>query len=327
MRPGIISGLVISIFRVCNWKIWFPENKSDCDALQLLRFILIEIGKLPKDELVAILRGPPDETKEDEKKTPYQKDTQEAMQLLRTISENIAKMPAQIFSLFKDPVKEKTTALNDGKCKYSSRVLFLASEMGNTAFIAEVIRQYPHLVWEVNDDNQSIFHVAVSYGHVGVYKLLKELGSSSKDLILALEDKDGNNMLHLVGEKAKGDRVNNIRGVGMQLNPEIFWFKEIENITPPRLRQKKNAAGLTPQKVFIKNHKDLFSKGEDWMKEIATQLMVVAALVATASYTLAFDLPASTTSILMVLSILGSNYDDLNGRYRLSLAFLLSPHL
>ena len=31
---------------------------------------------------------------------------------------------------------------------------------------------------------------------------------------IAIEDKDGNNMLHLVGDKAKGDTVNNIRGVG-----------------------------------------------------------------------------------------------------------------
>ena len=86
-------------------------------------------------------------------------------------------------------LKKRPAALNDGECKYSSRVLFLAVEMGT--LIGEVIRQYPHLVWEANDDNQSIFHVAVSYGHVGVYKLLNELGSSNKHLKIALEDKDG----------------------------------------------------------------------------------------------------------------------------------------
>ncbi|PWA46597.1 hypothetical protein CTI12_AA504940 [Artemisia annua] len=230
LNPGIISWLLNSFFRICPWKIQFPDKESDGDALQLLRFILKEIGKLPKDELVAILKGPPDETKEDEKKTPYEKETQEALHLLRTISENIAKMPARIYSLFENSANNKTPALNEGNRKYSSRVLFIAAEMGNTTFIVEVIRQYPHLVWELNDNSQTIFHVAVSYGHVGVYKLLNEMGSSSKKIILAMEDKDGNNMLHLVGEKAKGDRVNNVRGVGMQLNPDISWFKAIKKI-------------------------------------------------------------------------------------------------
>ncbi|PWA42328.1 ankyrin repeat-containing domain, PGG domain protein [Artemisia annua] len=260
---------------------------------------------------------------------------QETVHLLRTISENTAKMPAQIFSLFKNSANNnKTTALNDGNRKYSSRVLFLAAEMGNATFIHEVIRQYPHLVWELNDSSQSIFHVAVSYGHGSVYKLLNELGSSSKKIIIAMEDKDGNNMLHLVGEKVKGDRVNNVRGVGMQINPEISWFKEIETIIPPRLQGKKNAAGLTPHQVFIKNHRDLFSKGEDWMKEIATQLMVVAALVSTTSYQVAFQPPGgynqetadpiylkiflfrlfiifdSLSFTFSTTSILGSNYDE-----------------
>ncbi|PWA42329.1 hypothetical protein CTI12_AA545780 [Artemisia annua] len=226
LSPGIISGLLNSLFRVSHWKIRFPDKESDSDALQLLRFILKEIGKLPEDEVVAILKGPPDETKEDEKKTLYENEMQETVHLLRTISEFTAKMPAQIFSLFKNSANNnKTTALNDGNRKYSSRVLFLAAEMGNATFIHGVIRQYPHLVWELNDSSQSIFHVAVSYGHGGVYKLLNELGSSSKKIIIVMEDKDGNNMLHLVGEKVKGDRVNNVRGVGMQINPEISWFK------------------------------------------------------------------------------------------------------
>ncbi|PWA56745.1 ankyrin repeat-containing domain, PGG domain protein [Artemisia annua] len=342
IRPGIIQELLNSLFRVCRLKIRFPDKESESDALKLLRFILEKIGNLPKGERDAIIRGPPDETMEDEKKTHYEKETQEAIHLLRTISENIAKMPAQIFSLFKKPGNETTTGMNNGNQKYSSRVLFLAAETGNTAFVVEVLQKFPDLVEEVNDNGQSIFHVAVSHGHVGIYKLLNDMGSSSRDTLLSIEDKNGNNMLHLVGQRAKGNKVQNVRGVGLRLNPKISWFKEIETIIPPCLREKKNAAGLTPHYVFIKNHKDLFSKGEDWMKEIATQLMVVAALVATTSYTVAFEIPggyygygdgeephlihfylfwwflifdalsfiASTTSILMVLSILGSNYDE-----------------
>ncbi|PWA35929.1 Ankyrin repeat-containing protein [Artemisia annua] len=163
--------LVLSpVFRICPWKIQFPHKESDSDALQLLRFILKDIGKLPKNELVAILKGPPDETKEDEKKTPYEKETQEALHLLRTISENIAKMPAQIYSLFQNSANNKTPPLNEGNRKYSSRVLFIAAEIVNckhsfsntlhtmkhflkSKYGGKQPDDNPHLVWELNDNS------------------------------------------------------------------------------------------------------------------------------------------------------------------------------
>nr|XP_043617824.1 uncharacterized protein LOC122589584 [Erigeron canadensis] len=337
-RPGIIKRFISSFLAICHWKNIFPDE--DSQAMQLLKTILNKMEKLSKDDFDAIIKGPPDdETNQDERSIVYLQDTQEALHLLRAISENIVKMPAKFFSLFRtQPADEKPTPLKDIKPKYSSRVLFLAAEVGNTAFVVEVIRKYPHLVLQVNDDNQSIFHVAVSYGREGVYKLLKEIGPS-KDIVIALEDKNGNNMLHIVGEKAKNNQVQNIRGVGLRLNPEIFWFKEIEKMIPLHLQNKKNAEGLTPHRVFIKIHKDQFSKCEEWMKDIASQLMVVAALVATTSYQVVFNPPGgyddtgvpkfitlipfnaflisncvslvfSTTSILMVLSILASNYEE-----------------
>ncbi|GJZ20241.1 ankyrin repeat-containing domain, PGG domain protein [Tanacetum coccineum] len=48
---------------------------------------------------------------------------------------------------------------------FSSRVMFIAAETGNTNFLLELIRQSSDLIWKVNDDNQTIFHVAVKYHH------------------------------------------------------------------------------------------------------------------------------------------------------------------
>ncbi|KAJ9557461.1 hypothetical protein OSB04_012075 [Centaurea solstitialis] len=321
---------------MCRLKI-IPE--MDSYALQLLRVIWTAIVKLPKSQIDVIIRGPPDPVKDDEKQTRSEKDKQEALVLLRTISDNISKMPAKIFNLFRGPADDKATIWKDVKPKYSCRVLFLAAEMGNTAFVVEVIRQYPHLVREVNDYNQTIFHVAVSHRHEGIYNLLYEIGSL-RNLIITLEDINGNNMLHLAGESAKINRLQKIPGVGLQLHLETLWFKEVEAILPPPFREMKNLAGLTPHEVFTKNHKDLFSKGEEWMKETAAQLMVVASLIATISFAAAFTFPggydqvtgmpiflkkslskifiifdglsfiSATSSILLVLSILGSDYTE-----------------
>lgn len=210
------------VFAVCHLKVGIPDMESH--ALQLLRIIWAEIVKLPKAQIDDIIRGPPDETNGDVKKTRSEKEKQETLLLLRTISDNITNMPAKIFNLFKGPPDEFTATSKDAKKRYSSRVLFLAAEMGNTAFVVEVIQQYPHLVREVNDNNQSIFHVAVSYRHAGIYNLLYDIGSL-RNFIITLEDKNGNNILHLAGESAKINRLQHIPGVGLQLHLETLWFK------------------------------------------------------------------------------------------------------
>ncbi|KAM0053013.1 putative transcription factor interactor and regulator CCHC(Zn) family [Helianthus debilis subsp. tardiflorus] len=74
--------------------------------------------------------------------------------------------------------------------------------MGNTKFVVELIRWCLDLIWKVNDNNQSIFHIAVSHRHESIYNLLHEIGSM-KDLITPLKDPEGNNMLHLVGKNAE----------------------------------------------------------------------------------------------------------------------------
>ncbi|KVH87906.1 Ankyrin repeat-containing domain-containing protein [Cynara cardunculus var. scolymus] len=237
------------------------------------------------------------------------------------------KLPkAERDDIIRGPPDEK-----DAKQKYSSRLLFLAAENGNIEFVVEVIRQYPYLALEVDDNNHSIFHVAVLHHHLRIFKLLHKM-KHIKDSVITLEDKNGNNMLHLIGE--------NVEGMGPLLNEELLWFQEVATIVPQGLRDKRNFTGLTPAQVFFNRHTDLFFKLEAWIKEAATQLMVVAALVATMSFAAAFTFPggykqdtgipiflgenlsqifiifdilsfiSSTTSILLVLFILGSNYQS-----------------
>ncbi|GJX03454.1 ankyrin repeat-containing domain, PGG domain protein [Tanacetum coccineum] len=308
-QPNIIWRIKCSF---CHLKFGIPDMESD--ALQLLRIIWAEIVKLPRAQIDDIIKGPPDETKGDEKQTRSEKDQQETLLLLRTISDNIAKMPARIFNLFKGPSVENAATWKDAKKRYSSRVLFLAAEMGNTAFVVEVIRQYPHLVREVNDHNQSIFHVAVSHRHEGIFNLLYDIGSL-RNLIITLEDTNGNNMLHLAGESAKINRLQNIPGVGLQLHLETLWFKQVEAILPPPFREKKNAAGLTPHEVFTKNHKILFSKGEEWMKETAAQLMVVASLIATITFAAAFTFPGGYDQVTVYVTTQSKDDLDIQATY------------
>ncbi|KAM0003925.1 putative ankyrin repeat-containing domain, PGG domain, ankyrin repeat-containing domain superfamily [Helianthus debilis subsp. tardiflorus] len=159
---------------------------------------------------------------------------------------------------------------------HSSRVLFIAAEMGNTKFLVELIRRYPDLMWKVNDYNQTIFHIAVKDRHEGIYNLLYEIGSM-KDLITPLRDADENNMLHLAGKSATKERLADVSGAALQMQRELLWFK--------------NKDGLTPRELFTEGHKELIVEGEKWMKGTASQCMVVAALIATIVFAAAFTIP------------------------------------
>ncbi|KAJ0510195.1 putative PGG domain, ankyrin repeat-containing domain superfamily [Helianthus annuus] len=193
-----------------------------------------------------------------------------------------------IFTIITTPAKKQT---------HSSRILFLAAETGNTKFVVELIRRYPDLIWKVNDDKLSIFHIAVKHRHEGIYNLLYEIGSM-KDLITPLKDEKQNNMLHFVGKQAKRKRLEDVSGVALQMQRELLWFKEVEGMIPSSYKERKNEDGLTPEELFTKEHKQLVTEGEKWMKDTASQCMVVAALIATIVFAAAFTVPVDTTKTM-----------------------------
>ncbi|KAJ9559405.1 hypothetical protein OSB04_014019 [Centaurea solstitialis] len=219
---------------------------------------------------------------------------------------------------------------------YPLAVLFVAVELGNIKFLVELTRGYPELLWKQNNNEQTIFHIAVSHRHESIYNLLYEMGSMYDIGTNRGQDIQGNNMLHLVGMKPKTPHED-VSGVVFQMQREMLWFKEVESKVPTHCKEINND-GRTPLQLFTENHRDMVSEGEKWMKETANQCMVVAALVTTVVFSVAFTIPGgynqndglpifqkdgpfimfvildaislilSSSSILMFLSILTSRY-------------------
>ncbi|PWA92138.1 ankyrin repeat-containing domain, PGG domain protein [Artemisia annua] len=199
----------------------------------------------------------------------------QVLRLEKLISEHIAKMHVETQNVIRVPAETTSKHPNvpsTGKVirTYPDRKLFVAAEMGNTKFLVELIRQYPDLIWKVNDDNLTIFHIAIKHRHEGIYNLLYEIGSM-KDLITPLKDPNGNTMLHLVGKSAKQKRLDDVSGVALQMQRELLWFQEVEAMIPRSYRERKNKDGLTAYELFTMEHKDLVTLGESWMKETANQ--------------------------------------------------------
>ncbi|GKC52054.1 ankyrin repeat-containing domain, PGG domain protein, partial [Tanacetum coccineum] len=226
----------------------------------------------------------------------------QALDLEKIISENITKLHDDTRKVMKLEagvkvlhgvilnhirVMREATRLKE---TYSNRVVFVAANKGNTKFLVELIRGYPDLIWKVDDNNLSIFHVAVKNRHDGIYNLLYEIGAM-KDMVTILKDKDGNNMLHLAAISTRKKNLEDVSGAALQMQRELLWFKEVERMIPPSYRERQNNDGLAPNELFTIEHEYLIAQGEKWMKSTASQCMVVATLIATIVFAAAFTVP------------------------------------
>ena len=104
-----------------------------------------------------------------------------------------------------------------------SGVLFDAAMSGNVEFLALLLCKYPDLLWEVNEKEQSVFHVAVMHRHVHVFNLIYNIGAA-KDYMVGNVDVDKNNMLHLAGMLPLAERLGAPRA-NLQMQRELLWFK------------------------------------------------------------------------------------------------------
>ncbi|KAJ0811073.1 putative ankyrin repeat-containing domain, PGG domain, ankyrin repeat-containing domain superfamily [Helianthus annuus] len=206
--------------------------------------------------------------------------------LLRLLWKRIMEKPRDVISeIMRGPMIEKNNMET-----YPSEILFIAAKTNNRHFLVELIHEYPDLIWKRNDDGQTIFHIAVTHRHHDIYNLLYDIGSK-KDLITPIRDKQGNNILHLVGKIPQKTPYGDWMATPFEMFNEFHWYKEVEGIVPPPCREMKNASGETPQELFTRNHKDLVSIGMKWVNDTINISMVVAVLVSTIGFSVAYSIP------------------------------------
>lgn len=104
------------------------------------------------------------------------------------------------------------------------RLLFVAAQLGKVEFLMVLIKSYPDILWKVDENRYSIFHIAVIHRHEEIFKLIYEIGAI-KDLIATYKDGRGNNMLHLASKLASPSRLNSISGAALQMQRELLWFE------------------------------------------------------------------------------------------------------
>ncbi|KAI4332581.1 hypothetical protein L6164_017478 [Bauhinia variegata] len=122
-----------------------------------------------------------------------------------------------------------------------SQLLFDAAKVGNVEFQAVLMKSCPDLIWELDNKNRSIIHIAVLHRRANIFNLIHEIGSN-KDIIVTYRDTDGkNNLLHLAAKLAPPEQLELVSGAAFQMTLELLWFEEVKKIMLPSLRDMKNS--------------------------------------------------------------------------------------
>ncbi|PWA49841.1 ankyrin repeat-containing domain, PGG domain protein [Artemisia annua] len=272
MTNWLVFWFLLSVSAFIPKKTRTPETESE--ALQLLKTLWKDIVQLPKKEIDDILRGP---TNSESGRIVHIARLNKHLNKLREETQKITNDDRQVSNL-RNLVSEHVEDIH-AELQTLTKENQMAS--GNTKFLVELIRRYPDLIWKVNDDNQSIFHIAVKHRHEGIYNLLYEIGTM-KDMLTPLRDDN-------VGKTVNRKQLENGSGGALEMQRELLM--EVESMIPPSYREQRNSDGLTPHELFTKEHKDMVTQGEKLMKEIAGQCIVVAALIATMVFAAAFTVP------------------------------------
>nr|XP_008341407.1 uncharacterized protein LOC103404290 isoform X2 [Malus domestica] len=245
----------------------------------------------------------------------------------------------QILDCMCDVIKHlNREEMKDG---YVYDAIFVAVENGIVELVTSLCKARPELLLRVDRKGKNIFHHAVECRQEKVYSLL--YGVRQRNLITNFIDDSDNHMLHCAGMLCPlaTEKLDRIPGAALQMQRERQWYKEVESIEFQLSGvSNKNEDGLTPSKLFTKNHEKLHKDGEKWMKGTAGSSTVVSALIITIMFAAAFTVPggnnqetgfpiflneklfmvfivsdaislfSSTTSALMFLGILTSRYAE-----------------
>ncbi|GER29004.1 ankyrin repeat-containing protein [Striga asiatica] len=157
--------------------------------------------------------------------------------------------------------------------------------------VKEILDSFPHAITFADEENHSIFHLAVMYRHEKIFKIVHAQSGQYKMCLSLLLDNARNNILHLVAHKPHQDRLDTSTGSFLKMQRELQWYKEVEKFVLPHARKSKNADGKTPLAIFNEQHRELAANETQWMMSMATSCTVAASLIATVAFAAAITVP------------------------------------
>ncbi|CAJ2640912.1 unnamed protein product [Trifolium pratense] len=194
-------------------------------------------------------------------------------------------------------------ALTKNDCRFwqSDRivnVIFDATSSGIVEILRICFRFFPDMVWNHMPNGGYVTQIAIENRQEKVFSFLCKMPTISIMQVMQImsstttfqhKDSDYPPTSHLAARFAS--QVESIPGAAFQMQRELQWFKEVEKLDNPRIKNYKDRDGKTPWQVFKDNHKALLEEGKIWMKDTSNSCMLVATLIATIAFAAAITVP------------------------------------
>ncbi|KAL7593252.1 hypothetical protein Lser_V15G33315 [Lactuca serriola] len=227
----------------------------------------------------------------------------------------------------------------DAHPRYYTNPILEAARQNAYEVVAEILMRSPEAIRYKDKSGYDIIQLAVIHRSEKIYNLIDILGER-RSVYRMIEDSSKNNMLHLVGRLAPSHKLKLRTGAALQLQRELQWREEVQKLVFPSYITRENIFMETPDMVFTKEHANLVKEGEKWMKAVAESCSITAALITTIVFAAAITVPggndqtigtplftgkipfavfalsdaislfASSTSLLMFLSILTGRFSE-----------------
>ncbi|KAK2653760.1 hypothetical protein Ddye_013616 [Dipteronia dyeriana] len=169
-------------------------------------------------------------------------------------------------------------------------ILSIAIEGGIEEIIQTLLKHYPDLIfWRVRPQ-RNILQAAIECRQEKIVNIINKI-SPTTTVALCSDGIENFNTLQLAGKLAPSFKLLSVSGAALQMQRELQWFKEVENITYSHKRELKNRYNEIAKDVFRKEHNELAKQGEKWMKDTANSCMLVSTLIATVLFAAAFTVP------------------------------------
>ncbi|XP_042957902.1 uncharacterized protein LOC122293403 [Carya illinoinensis] len=149
-----------------------------------------------------------------------------------------------------------------------------AVKNGIFEFVSETLSKDPRFLEKEDTNSRNILMLAVLYRHSKIFSHIH--GLDKNKALTFYKDRNDDNVLHMAAIVEDSTRLDRSSGAALQMQRELQWFKEVEEIVSLNIKEGTNKDNLTPRQLFTKNHEDMMENGEKWMKDTASSCTVIA---------------------------------------------------
>ncbi|KAG6606410.1 Ankyrin repeat-containing protein ITN1, partial [Cucurbita argyrosperma subsp. sororia] len=167
--------------------------------------------------------------------------------------------------------------------------MLLAAKNGVIEIVKEMSRRFPLAIYDTNKDKKNVVLLAAEYRQPEVYRFLLKERKRIESLFRAVDHK-GNSALHLAAT-ARDPNLWRITGDALQLQWEVKWYNYVKESVPLHVFPHWNKEGETANALFQETHKELATKGGEWLYDTSESFTVVATLIATVAFATAVTIP------------------------------------